>query len=91
MLKQWQKAEVARALLRTEPRRVWGELRIVMLTTLGAWIAYFLVINMFVHSLNRIVVPVVGIPLGLCLAIQGTIAVFAVALYTLSKKADLSE
>ena len=59
-----------------------------MLTTLGAWIAYFLVINMFVRSLNKVVVPVLDMPLGFYLAIQGTAVVFVVALYTLSKSAD---
>ena len=91
MLKRWQKAEVARALLSNEPRRIWGELRMVMLATLGAWIAYFLIINAFVRSLNKIVVPVLDIPLGVCLAVQGTAIVFAVALYMLSKKTGPSE
>jgi len=91
MLKRWQKDEVARALLRNDPRRIWGEVRTIMLATLGAWIAYFLVINMFVRSLNKIVVPVLDIPLGFCLAIQGTAVVFAVALYMLGKKTDRPE
>jgi len=91
MLKRWQKAEVARALLRNDPRRIWGEVRTIMLATLGAWIAYFLIINMFVRSLNKIVVPVLDIPLGFCLAIQGTAVVFAVALYMLGKKTDRPE
>ena len=86
MLKEWPKAEMAKALLSDEQLHAWGEFRKIMLTTLGAWIAYFLVINMFVHSLNKIVVPVLNMPLGFCLAIQGTAVVFAVALYTLSKR-----
>jgi putative solute:sodium symporter small subunit len=88
MLKEWPKAEVAKALLSDEHRLVWGDLRKIMLTTLGAWIAYFLVINMFVRSLNKIVIPVLDMPLGFCLAIQGTAVVFAVALYTLSKRGN---
>jgi putative solute:sodium symporter small subunit len=88
MLKDWPKAEVAKALLGGERRLAWGELKKIVLTTLGAWIAYFLVINMFVRSLNRIVVPVLNMPLGFYLAIQGTAVVFVVALYTLSKSVD---
>ena len=86
MLKEWPKAEVAKVLLSNEQRLAWGELKKIMLATLGAWIAYFLVINMFVRSLNRIVIPVLDMPLGFCLAIQGTAVVFAVALYTLSRR-----
>jgi putative solute:sodium symporter small subunit len=86
MLKEWPKAGVAKTLLSDEQLHLWGELRKIMLTTLGAWIAYFLVINMFVRSLNKIVVPVLDMPLGFCLAIQGTAVVFAIALYTLSKR-----
>ena len=88
MLKEWPKAEVAKALLGEGQQRAWGALRKIMLTTLGAWIAYFLVINMFVRSLNKIVVPVLDMPLGFYLAIQGTAVVFVVALYTLSKSVD---
>jgi putative solute:sodium symporter small subunit len=90
MLKEWPKAVVAKALLSDEHRVAWGELKTIMLTTLGAWVAYFLVINTFVRSLNKIVIPVLDMPLGFCLAIQGTIVVFVVALYTLSKRVDSS-
>jgi putative solute:sodium symporter small subunit len=62
-----------------------------MLATFGAWIAYFLVVNMFVRSLNRIVIPLLDLPLGLYLAIQGTAVVFAVALYALSRKTSPTE
>jgi putative solute:sodium symporter small subunit len=86
MLKDWQKAAVAKALLSNEQRAAWGELRKVMLTTLGAWIAYFLVINMFVRSLNKVVIPVLDLPLGLYLAIQGTAVIFVVALYMVSRR-----
>jgi len=88
MLKEWPKPEVAKALLSDEHRHAWGDLKRVMLATLGAWIAYFLIINMFVRSLNKIVVPVLNMPLGFCLAIQGTLVMFAVALYTLNKRVD---
>ena len=86
MLKDWQKAAVAKALLTSEQRAAWGELKKVMLTTLGVWIAYFLVINMFVRSLNKIIIPILDLPLGVYLAIQGTAVIFVVALYTLSRR-----
>jgi putative solute:sodium symporter small subunit len=84
MLNEWQK-ELTRVFLGYEQRLARGELRKTMLTALGGWIAYFLVINMFVRSLNKIVIPVLDMPLGFCLAIQGTAIIFGVALYALSK------
>jgi putative solute:sodium symporter small subunit len=84
MLNEWQK-ELTRVLLGYEQRLARGELRKTMLTALGAWIAYFLVIYMFVRSLNKIVIPVLDMPLGFCLAIQGTAIMFGLALYALSK------
>ena len=84
MLKEWQK-EVTRVLLGYGQHFAWGELRKITLAALGVWIAYFLVINMFVGSLNKIVIPVLALPLGFCLAIQGTAIMFGVALYALRK------
>jgi len=92
MLKQWQKADLAKVLLGNEQHLVaWGEIRKVMLATLSAWIAYFLVINMFVRVLNKIVIPLLDMPLGFYLAIQGTAVMFGVALYVLAKRTDRSQ
>jgi putative solute:sodium symporter small subunit len=89
MLKQWHKVALAKALLGNE-RLEWGELKKVMLTALTAWIAYFLVVNMFVRTLNKVVIPLLEIPLGVYLAIQGTVIVFGVALYVIARRADES-
>ena len=37
------------------------------------------------HSLNKIAVPVLGIPLGTYLAVQGAAIVFAVALFRFAR------
>jgi putative solute:sodium symporter small subunit len=84
-MQEWHKTEVAKILLNYEQRLA---LRKTMLATLGAWFAYFVIINAFVRSLNKIVIPVLDVPLGFCLAIQGTAIVFGVALYALSKRVD---
>jgi len=84
-MKEWHKTEVAKVLLSYEQRLA---LRNTMLTVLGAWIAYFVIINTFVRSLNKIVIPVLDMPLGFWLAVQGTATVFGVALYALSKRVD---
>lgn len=86
-MQEWHKTEVAKVLLSNEQRLA---LRKTMLAVLGAWIAYFVIINTFVRSLNKIVIPVLDIPLGFCLAIQGTAVVFGVALYALSKRVESS-
>lgn len=54
-----------------------------VLTMLGIWIAYFLVINFFIQQLDRIIVPVIELPLGVLLVIQGGMLLFAAALYLL--------
>jgi len=87
MLKQWHKAAIAKVLLGNE-RPEWGELKKVMLTALTAWIAYFLVVNMFVRSLNKVIIPVLDMPLGVYLAIQGTVIVFGVAVYVIARRLD---
>jgi putative solute:sodium symporter small subunit len=86
-MQEWHKTEVAKVLLSYEQRLA---LRKTMLAVLGAWIAYFVIINAFVRSLNKIVIPILGIPLGFCLAIQGTAIVFGVALYALSRRVESS-
>ena len=60
----------------------------LLLVMLGLWITYFLLVNWFVHSLNKIAVPVIGIPLGYYLPAQGAAIVFAVALFRLARTAE---
>jgi hypothetical protein len=60
-----------------------GDLRNGILTLLGIWIAYFLGINFFIQRLDRIIVPVVELPLGQVLVAQGFFVIFVCALYLL--------
>jgi len=46
-----------------------------------------LLVNWFAHSLNKIAVPVIGVPLGVYLAVQGAAIVFGVALFRLARSA----
>ena len=77
--------DLAETVLALERRYGVGGLRRGILTMLLGWIGYFLLINMFVRSLNKVVVPVVDIPLGFFLAMQGAVVVFVIALYVLVK------
>jgi putative solute:sodium symporter small subunit len=57
----------------------------LLLVLLGLWMTYFLLVNWFVHSLNKIAVPVLEIPLGTYLTVQGAAIVFAVALFRFAR------
>ena len=60
----------------------------MLLTLLGFWMAYFLLVNWFVHALNKIALPVVGIPLGFFLAAQGAVIVFGIVLFRFARSAE---
>ena len=60
----------------------------LLLVMLGLWMAYFLLVNWFVHALNKVAVPVLEIPLGTYLAVQGAAIVFAVALFRFARTAE---
>lgn len=78
----------ARALIETQARMqaYWDRSKNMMLVMLGLWITYFLVINFFVRTLNRITVPVLEFPLGFFLAGQGAVIVFVVTLVWLARR-----
>ena len=64
----------------------WWGIRNSLLVLLGLWIVFFLIIHGFIHVLNKLTVPVVGIPLGYYLAAQGSLIVLLALLYLLAKK-----
>ena len=55
----------------------------LLLITLALWMSYFLVVNWFVHALNKM--AVFGIPLGTCLAVQGAAIMFVVTLFRFAR------
>jgi len=63
----------------------WARLKRLLLVLLALWMSYFLLVNTFVHSLNKVAVPVLGIPLGYYLAVQGAAIVFAITLFRFAK------
>jgi putative solute:sodium symporter small subunit len=62
-------------------RERWAPIRQFLLVMLAAWICYFLLVNFFIHRFDHVVVPILGIPLGVYLALQGATVVFAVTLF----------
>jgi hypothetical protein len=62
-------------------------LRRGMLAMLGAWLGYFVIVSMWLRALNRVTVPVLDMPLGVVLVINGTAVVFFAALVLLLRTA----
>ena len=79
-------AEMAAVALGLERRYGFGRLKRGMIAMLAAWLGFFLIINMSVRTLNQVMVPVLDMPLGFFLAMQGTAIIFLSALILLVKK-----
>lgn len=54
-----------------------------MLGMLAAWLGYFAIISMWARALNKVMVPLIDIPLGVFLVAQGTAVIFFAALVLL--------
>jgi putative solute:sodium symporter small subunit len=76
----------ARMTKEAQRRLPWIDLKNLLLVMLGLWIAYFAAVHMFVRTLNKIELPVLEMPLGLFLAVQGAMIVFFTALYVFTKR-----
>jgi putative solute:sodium symporter small subunit len=59
-----------------------------MLTMLAAWIGYFVVISIWSRALNKVLVPVLDMPLGIFLVAQGTVIIFLASLVLLVRTAS---
>jgi putative solute:sodium symporter small subunit len=88
MINQLLQGELPRALAQAQNSPQVVRTKRMLLTLLGFWMAYFLLVNWFVHSLNKISVPFVGIPLGFYLAAQGAVIVFGIVLFRFARSAE---
>jgi len=88
MLSQLLHDDLARTLLNAQNSPYWGRAKKLLLVLLALWLSYFLLVNWFVHSLNKIAIPVLEIPLGSYLAFQGAAVVFAITLFRFARSAD---
>lgn len=66
----------------------WRKTTNLMLIHLGVWFFFGFIIHMFVNHLNKIVIPVLGFPLGFYMAAQGSLIVFVVQLFLFAKQQD---
>jgi putative solute:sodium symporter small subunit len=76
----------AAARLDAKNQAQWARTKNLMLVMLGLWIFYFLAVHVFIATLNRVTVPLLGLPLGYYLAVQGSLAVFLVTLFWFGRK-----
>ena len=87
MLNQLLQGELPSLLVQAQNSPTIARMKKLLLVMLGLWLTYFLLVNWFVHSLNKIAVPVLEIPLGTYLAVQGAAIVFGVALFRFARSA----
>ena len=88
MLNQLLQDDLAQALLNAQNSPSWARAKKLLAVMLAVWMSYFLLVSWFVHSLNKIPVPVLGIPLGTYLAVQGAAVVFAVTLFQFARSGE---
>jgi putative solute:sodium symporter small subunit len=66
----------------------WQRTTRLMFIHLGIWVFFGYIIHMFVIPLNKIIIPVLGFPLGFYMAAQGSLIVFVVMLFVFAKQQD---
>lgn len=88
MLSQLLQDDIAQALHNAQNSPAWVRAKKLLLVLGALWLSYFLVVNWFIHSLNKIAVPLLGIPLGSFLAIQGAAVVFVITLLRFARSVD---
>jgi putative solute:sodium symporter small subunit len=64
----------------------WRKTTNLMLMHLGTWFFFGYIIHMFVKPLNKIVIPILGFPLGFYMAAQGSLIVFVVMLFMFARQ-----
>ena len=64
----------------------WNKTRRLMFIMLGLWAFFGYIIHMFVVPLNKIVIPILGFPLGFYMAAQGSLIVFVVMLFMFARQ-----
>ncbi|HWP24815.1 MAG TPA: DUF4212 domain-containing protein [Xanthobacteraceae bacterium] len=66
----------------------WQSTTRLMLTHLGVWFFFGYIVHMFVVPLNKIVIPILGFPLGFYMAAQGSLIAFVVMLFVFARQQD---
>jgi len=66
----------------------WRKTTRLMFTHLGLWVFFGYIVHMFVVPLNKIIIPVLGFPLGFYMAAQGSLIAFVVMLFVFARQQD---
>ena len=66
----------------------WQKTTRLMFINLGIWFFFGYVIHFFVVPLNKIIIPILGFPLGFYMAAQGSLIVFVVMLFMFARQQD---
>jgi putative solute:sodium symporter small subunit len=66
----------------------WAKTTRLMFIHLGVWFFFGYIVHMFVYPLNKIIIPVLGFPLGFYMAGQGSLIVFVVMLFMFARQQD---
>jgi putative solute:sodium symporter small subunit len=74
--------------LKAKEEAHWKKTTNLMFTHLGIWLFFGYIIHMFVVPLNKIIIPVLGFPLGFYMAAQGSLIVFVVMLFVFARQQD---
>jgi putative solute:sodium symporter small subunit len=77
-----------RAMEESKEVQHWNKTTKLMFTHLGVWLFFGYIIHMFVVPLNKIIIPILGFPLGFYMAAQGSLIVFVVMLFMFAKQQD---
>ena len=64
----------------------WNKTTRLMWMHLGTWFFFGYIVHMFVVPLNKIVIPILGFPLGFYMAAQGSLIVFVVMLFMFARQ-----
>jgi putative solute:sodium symporter small subunit len=58
----------------------------IMLILLAVWAIFSFGVQLYVRTLNKITVPILEMPLGLYLAVQGALIMFAILLFWFARQ-----
>ena len=66
----------------------WTKTTRLMFMHLGVWLFFGYIIHFFVVPLNKIIIPILGFPLGFYMAAQGSLIVFVVMLFMFARQQE---
>jgi len=72
----------------TKEEAHWRKTTNLMLTHLAVWFFFGFIIHMFVYTLNKVTIPILGFPLGFYMAAQGSLIVFVALIFWFARRQD---